>query len=81
MSFDNTATAGAGYGPYVDLWLPATGTDGAGEEADDGLTFTSAVYRGTALDADVISVTDCADGGTHPADRRDRGLPAGIGGG
>ena len=67
VSFDNTATAGAGYGPYVDLWMPASGTDGAGDEADDGLTFTSAAYRGTALDADVISVTDCADGGTHPA--------------
>lgn len=66
VSFDNAATAGAGYGPYVDLWLPTTGADGAGAEADDGLTFTSADHRGVTADATVVPITDCDGGEVHP---------------
>lgn len=66
VSLDNTAPNGAGYGPYLDLWLPATGVDGDGAEVDDGLTFTAAVHRGAPADAEVISVADCAAGDLHP---------------
>ena len=35
-SFDNTSGVQTGYGPYVDLFLPATGNDGNSGVADDG---------------------------------------------
>lgn len=77
VSLDNTAPDGAGYGPYVDLWLPATGTDGAGDEVDDGLTFTSARYRGSPAEAEVVAVADCAAGDPHPLTGEPVVCPAG----
>jgi large repetitive protein len=45
VTFDNTGT-NTGYGPFVDLILPVTGTDGAGAALDDGIDFSSAAYLG-----------------------------------
>src|SRR5262245_32086340 len=38
LRFDNTHASLVGYGPYIDLILPATGADGAGASVDDGIT-------------------------------------------
>ena len=40
-AFDNTSATDTGFGPYVDVYLPATGADGAGAASDDGLTFVN----------------------------------------
>ncbi|PJF23058.1 MAG: hypothetical protein CUN56_02860 [Phototrophicales bacterium] len=45
--FQNTGTT-PGYGPFVDMVLPATGADG-----NDGVTFISAQYLSIPLQADV----------------------------
>ena len=62
VSFDNTAPNGAGYGPYVDLWMPASGIDGAGDEAAPQPPAPRAPRRGTPPDADAPPVTGCAAG-------------------
>ncbi|MEO7909759.1 MAG: hypothetical protein ABIV47_08935, partial [Roseiflexaceae bacterium] len=41
VTFDNTDTTDSGYGPFIDLVMPASGADG-----NDGVTFTSATYLG-----------------------------------
>src|SRR4051812_12280268 len=46
VAFDNVDTTDPGYGPYVDLILPAAGADGAGAATDDGITFNGASYLG-----------------------------------
>ena len=46
-TFQNTG-ADAGYGPFIDLVLPASGADG-----DDGVTFVDALYLGVPLQATV----------------------------
>lgn len=69
VTFNNSAPSGAGnigYGPFIDLYLPATGADG-----DDGVTFVngSASYLGIAITTEVltfppdISGTSCVN---HP---------------
>lgn len=63
ISFDNTSALGSdiGFAPYIDLRLDAAGADG-----DDGITFGSATYLGTDVDATTIT---CPAGGgnvTHP---------------
>lgn len=65
ISFDNADTTDPGYGPYVDLILPAAGADGAGAALDDGITFTSANYLGTPL-TPVIPPFICAGSFVHP---------------
>ncbi|MDB5387650.1 MAG: hypothetical protein JWM11_3296, partial [Planctomycetaceae bacterium] len=65
VSFDNTSTTQTGYGPYVDLVLPATGIDGAGAATDDGITFSSATYLGATITSTVLTF-DAAGHATHP---------------
>jgi large repetitive protein len=63
LQFDNTHASAVGYGPYIDLILPATGADGAGAAADDGLTFVSATYLGAPVNAQTFTFPV---GGTLP---------------
>lgn len=65
VSFDNTG-ADTGYGPYIDLFLPKSGTDGtAAGGNNDGITITNANYRGGSVSS---STLDCPTGNTvtHP---------------
>src|SRR5262249_43738404 len=39
VRFDNTSPTDTGYGPYIDLFLPATGIDGRVAPPADGLSF------------------------------------------
>lgn len=48
ISFENQGTA-IGYGPYVDLYLPAAGKDGISSTPCDGITFVSATYLGVPI--------------------------------
>nr|WP_328803626.1 VCBS domain-containing protein [Pseudomonas ullengensis] len=64
VNFDNTSSQ-AGYAPFIDLFLPATGKDGAGSATDDGITFVSAQYLGQTLTAQVITF-DSNGQATHP---------------
>ena len=48
VGFDNPSVADAGYSPFLDVILPATGTQG-----NDGITFQNATYLGTPLTATV----------------------------
>ncbi len=64
VSFDNTGTA-TGYGPFIDLVLPATGADGAGSAADDGITFVSATYLGQPVTS-VVRTFNTSGQATHP---------------
>lgn len=65
VSFDNASPTQAGYGPYIDLILPATGADGAGAAADDGITFVSASYLGQPVVATAITF-NASGQATHP---------------
>ncbi|MEM8535736.1 MAG: hypothetical protein AAGF95_33225, partial [Chloroflexota bacterium] len=68
VSFDNADpdTADVGYGPYIDLILPAAGVDGSGGAVDDGITFIDANYLGAPL-TPVIPPFICSGGTfTHP---------------
>ena len=60
-TFDNTDLADTGYGPFIDLYFPATGGDGDG----DGVTFVSADYLGTSVNATVLTF-DALGNATHP---------------
>lgn len=66
-TFDNTgAGAQAGYGPYIDLFLPIGGADGTSAGGpNDGASFISATYLGTAVTSATLT---CAPGATinHP---------------
>jgi uncharacterized repeat protein (TIGR01451 family)/fimbrial isopeptide formation D2 family protein len=62
--FDNTHPTDVGYGPYIDLFLPATGVDGAGAAIDDGISFVSATYLGIPVTTTVLTLT--AGGVAHP---------------
>lgn len=60
VTFDNTDTTDAGYGPYVDVVFDSGGADG-----DDGVTFGSADYLGASLTP--LAVFDCTGAAvTHP---------------
>lgn len=64
--FSNPGTI-AGFGPYVDLFVPARGVDGGA--LPDGVTITGASYLGAALTPITItlSATDIANGTVaHP---------------
>lgn len=67
VTFDNTAAGGTetGYGPYIDLILPAIGVDGAGAATDDGITFGSATYLGTPVVSTVLTFNGAGQA-THP---------------
>lgn len=68
VSFDNTSPTDTGYGPYLDLFLRATGADG-----DDGMTFQSATYLGRPVNATVLTLT--AAGVPHPYAKDATGNP------
>jgi len=53
-TFDNLGPD-VGYGPYLDLFVPANGADGGG--SPDGLTITGATYGGQALNVTQITLT------------------------
>ena len=60
-TFDNTG-ADTGYGPFLDVLIPANGADGAaGTDTADGVTFLGATYLGSAVTATVFTFPD--DGG------------------
>ncbi len=75
-TFDNADPADTGFGPYIDVYLPATGADGAGAGVDDGLTFVpgSATYLGTAVTTTVLTF-DAGGNATHPYARTNTGAP------
>ncbi|MFI8481095.1 VCBS domain-containing protein [Pseudomonas sp. NPDC078700] len=64
LNFSNTSSQ-SGYAPFVDVFLPTTGVDGAGAEIDDGISFVSASYQGQALVAHVITF-DANGQAVHP---------------
>ncbi len=80
-TFDNTSATDTGYGPYVDVYLPATGADGAGAATDDGLTFVngSATYLGAAVTTTVLTF-DAAGHATHPYAKTNTGASLVING-
>ncbi len=59
VNFSNPAPP-IGFGPFVDLFIPATGRDG-----DDGVTFVSASYLGNTIKS-FVSTFDAAGNATHP---------------
>ncbi len=63
-TFDNTGPD-TGYGPYIDLYFPAAGADGAGAATDDGITFNSATYLGASL-TPVVAPFTCTGSFIHP---------------
>lgn len=72
-SFTNPSTQ-VGFAPYIDLFIPATGKDGAGAEIDDGVTFVSATYQGQAIRTFVLTF-DAAGQAIHPLARDSSGAP------
>jgi len=60
VSLDNT-TGGTLYGPYIDLYMPTSGDDG-----DDGVSFVSASYLGTPVNATVQTFVSDTTPITHP---------------
>ncbi len=64
VTFDNTGST-TGYGPFVDLVLPATGADGAGAATDDGITFVSATYLGATVTSVALTFNGSGNA-THP---------------
>ncbi len=79
VSFVNGSAVDAGYGPYVDLYLPTTGADGAGAAADDGISFVGATYLGAAVTSTVLTF-DGAGNATHPYAKNSAGNPVVISG-
>ena len=69
VGFDNASTTDAGYGPFLDVVLPATGKDG-----NDGITFQSASYLGSSLSATVLTF-DAAGHAVHPFAKTNTGAP------
>ncbi len=79
VGFTNTSPTDPGYGPYVDLYLPSTGADGAGAAVDDGITFSGATYLGTPVTSTVLAF-DAAGHATHPYAKDALGLPLVVNG-
>lgn len=79
VTFDNTGSA-TGYGPFIDLVLPATGADGAGAAIDDGITFVSATYLGQPVTS-VVLTFNASGQATHPYARTSAGAPVVVTGG
>jgi len=75
LRFDNTSTTDTGFGPYVDLYMPVTGVDGAGAAEDDGISFVSATYLGQPLATREITLTADAAGVAHPFAKDASGNP------
>lgn len=79
--FDNADATDAGYGPFVDLYVPANGVDGINGVDADGLTFDSAQYLGTPVTTTVLTFPN-SGGGTgsvlHPYAVNNSGAPLSI---
>lgn len=65
ITFDNTNASDVGFGPYVDLIVPTTGSDGAGAATDDGVTFLNATYLGAPVLATQVTFDNLGNA-THP---------------
>ena len=74
IGFSNASPTDTGYGPYVDLYLPTTGNDGAGIEADDGLSFVGATYLSQPVTSAVLTF-DALGNIPHPLARDASGNP------
>lgn len=71
VTFDNTDTTDAGFGPYIDLVFDSGGADG-----DDGVSFGSAAYLGSPLAP--LEVFDCTGASVeHPLTGISTPCPAG----
>ncbi|CAG4916733.1 VCBS domain-containing protein [Paraburkholderia saeva] len=68
VSFSNTSSQ-VGYGPYIDLLMPATGKDG-----NDGVSFVSASYLGHAVTSFVVTF-DANGNAVHPLAKDANGNP------
>ena len=79
VTFDNVSATDTGFGPYVDLILPATGADGAGAAADDGVSFGAATYLGSPVSSTVLTF-NAAGRATHPFAVDSNGAPLVISG-
>ena len=79
VGFDNASSTDTGYGPYVDLFLPTTGADGAGAATDDGIAFVGATYLGTPVTAAVLTF-NVSGQATHPYARDSAGAPVVVAG-
>lgn len=56
VTFQNNAANDIGYGPFIDLWLPRNGADGAaGTDTPDGITFVSATYLDFPVNSTVLT--------------------------
>ena len=66
VAFDNVGGS-TGYGPYIDLFFPVLGADGAASNPPDGIDFVNATYLGLPVVATELvfpsSPDDCVD---HP---------------
>lgn len=67
VTFDNSSgvSTDTGFGPYVNLFLPFLGQDGAYNpttdtytSSEDGVSFVSATYFGTSVDSTTITLED-----------------------
>ncbi|RMG82838.1 MAG: isopeptide-forming domain-containing fimbrial protein, partial [Chloroflexi bacterium] len=67
-TFDNTDAADTGYGPFIDIYLPVNGADGAGNTSLplDGVDFVGASYLGASVTTVVQTFPDTPLGGTGP---------------
>ena len=73
LRFDNAGAAetDVGYAPYVDLFMPVTGTDGVSPgtpaaNAYDGIDLVSATYLGSALKTTAVTLVAGGTGVPHP---------------
>jgi len=66
LQFLNTSPTDVGFTPYIDLYMPVTGIDGAGAQADDGINFLSATYLGSTLKTTAITLSADPLGVAHP---------------
>ena len=60
VGFSNASPTQTGYGPYIDLYLPAAGADG-----NDGVSFGGATYLGAAVSSTVLTF-NASGQATHP---------------
>ena len=76
VDFHNASPTDAGYGPYADVILPATGEDG-----NDGLSFVagSGSYLGAAVKTTVLTF-DASGHATHPYAKDAAGNPVIVSG-
>jgi len=72
-SFTNPSDQ-VGYAPYIDVFIPTTGKDGAGSATDDGVSFVSATFQGVAIQSFEV-IFDANGNATHPLAKGSDGQP------